>query len=291
MFKGFKKKLIKVDKGKIFCRFKGTGPPLLLLHGYPETHLMWHKTAPALSKYFTVIAADLRGYGNSLVLPGGKNHINYSKREMAKDMIQLMDKLNFKKFFVAGHDRGGRVAHRMARDFRKKILAISVLDICPTLDMYESTNQKFAKSYFHWFFLIQPAWLPERMIIANPRKWMKNCLDKWSGNHKFGTVEETYLKSFKQKKRIHASCEDYSASATIDLEHDKKDKNKKLNIPIQILWGKKGVIGKQFNSIKIWQKYSKKKVFGIGINSGHFIPEQKPKDTIKQLKNFFLNIN
>ena len=291
MFKGFKKKFIKVDKGKIFCRFKGTGPPLLLLHGYPETHLMWHKTAPVLSKYFTVIAADLRGYGNSLVLPGGKNHINYSKREMAKDMIQLMDKLNFKKFFVAGHDRGGRVAHRMARDFRKKILAISVLDICPTLDMYESTNQKFAKSYFHWFFLIQPAWLPERMILANPRKWMKNCLDKWSGNHKFGTVEETYLKSFKQKKRIHASCEDYRASATIDLMHDKIDRNKKINIPIQVLWGKKGVIGKQFNPTKVWQKYSNKKVFGIGINSGHFIPEQKPQDTIKQLKNFFLNIN
>ena len=288
MFKGFKKKFIKVDKGKIFCKFKGSGPPLLLLHGYPETHLMWHKTAPALSKYFTVIVADLRGYGNSLVLPGGKNHINYSKREMAKDMIQLMHKLNFKKFFVAGHDRGGRVAHRMARDFRKKILAISVLDICPTLDMYESTNQRFAKAYFHWFFLIQPAWLPERMIMANPRKWIKNCLDKWSGNHKFGIVEETYLKSFKQKKRIHASCEDYRASATIDLVHDKSDRNKKLNVPIQVLWGKKGVIGRQFNPMKIWQKYSNKKISGIGINSGHFIPEQRPKDTIKQLKNFFL---
>ena len=288
MFKGFKKKLIKVDKGKIFCRFKGNGPPLLLLHGYPETHLMWHKTAPVLSKYFTVIAADLRGYGNSLVLPGGKNHINYSKREMAKDMIQLMDKLNFKKFFVAGHDRGGRVAHRMARDFRKKILAISVLDICPTLDMYESTNQKFAKSYFHWFFLIQPAWLPERMIIANPRKWMKNCLDKWSGNHKFGKVEESYLKSFQQKKRIHASCEDYRASSTIDLEHDKKDRRKKLNIPIQVLWGKNGVVGKQFKPKEAWQKYTKKKVLGFAINSGHFIPEQSPKATIKQLTNFFL---
>ena len=120
MFEGFKKKLIKVNRGKIFCKFKGNGPPLLLLHGYPQTHLMWHKTAPELSKYFTVVVADLRGYGNSLVLPGGKEHFNYSKREMAKDMVQLMDKLNFKTFFVAGHDRGGRVAHRMARDFRKK---------------------------------------------------------------------------------------------------------------------------------------------------------------------------
>ena len=288
MFKQFKEKLIKVNKGKIFCRFKGNGPPLLLLHGYPETHLMWHKTAPALSKYFTVVVADLRGYGNSLVLPGGKNHINYSKREMAKDMVQLMDKLNFKKFFVAGHDRGGRVAHRMARDFRKKILALSVLDICPTLDMYENTSEQFARAYFHWFFLIQPAPLPERMIMSDPKKWIKNCLNKWSGNHKFGNVEETYLKSFKQKKRLHASCEDYRASATIDLEHDKKDRNKKLNIPIQILWGKRGVIGKQFNSIKIWQKYSNKKVYGAEINSGHFIPEQNPMQVIFQLKKFFL---
>ena len=287
MFNGFQKKFVKVKKGKIFCKVKGNGQPLLLLHGYPQTHLMWRKIAPELSKYFTIIVADLRGYGNSLVLKGDPNHKNYSKREMAKDMIQLMVKLGYKKFFVAGHDRGGRVAHRMARDFRSKILALSVLDICPTLDMYEHTNKQFAKSYFHWFFLIQPAWLPESMIINDPKKWMKNCLDKWSGNHKFGKVEKEYLKSFKQKKRIHASCEDYRASASIDLEHDKKDRNKKLNIPIQVLWGKSGVIGKQFDSLKIWQKYSKKKIYGTGINSGHFIPEQNPKETIKNLKKFF----
>ena len=287
MFNGFQKKFVKVKKGKIFCKVKGNGQPLLLLHGYPQTHLMWRKIAPELSKYFTIIVADLRGYGNSLVLKGDPKHKNYSKREMAKDMVQLMVKLGFKKFFVAGHDRGGRVAHRMARDFRSKILALSVLDICPTLDMYEHTNKQFAKSYFHWFFLIQPAWLPESMIINDPKKWMKNCLDKWSGNHRFGKVEKEYLKSFKQKKRIHASCEDYRASASIDLEHDKKDRNKKLNIPIQVLWGKSGVIGKQFDSLKIWQKYSKKRIYGTGINSGHFIPEQNPKETIKNLKKFF----
>tara|TARA_X000000368_G_scaffold231834_1_gene183118 strand:+ start:385 stop:1260 length:876 start_codon:yes stop_codon:yes gene_type:complete len=287
MFNGFQKKFVKVKKGKIFCKVKGNGQPLLLLHGYPQTHLMWRKIAPELSKYFTIIVADLRGYGNSLVLKGDPKHKNYSKREMAKDMVQLMVKLGYKKFFVAGHDRGGRVAHRMARDFRSKILALSVLDICPTLDMYEHTNKQFAKSYFHWFFLIQPAWLPESMIINDPKKWMKNCLDKWSGNHRFGKVEKEYLKSFKQKRRIHASCEDYRASASIDLEHDKKDRNKKLNIPIQVLWGKSGVIGKQFDSLKIWQKYSKKKIYGTGINSGHFIPEQNPKETIKNLKKFF----
>ena len=288
MFNGFIKKFVKIKKGKIFCRVGGKGIPLLLLHGYPQTHLIWHKTAPELAKNFTVVVADLRGYGSSFVLPGDKKHINYSKREMAQDMIQLMRKLGYKKFFVSGHDRGGRVAHRMARDHRKSVIAISVLDICPTLDMYEKTNMSFATSYFHWYFLIQPKWLPEKMIRSDPKKWMKSCLDKWSGKNKFGKVEDDYLKSFKQMKRIHATCEDYRASATIDLEHDRKDREKKLNIPIQVLWGKKGVIGKQFKPVRIWQKYTNKKVFGIGINSGHFIPEENPKETIKQLKKFFL---
>ena len=287
MFKGFVKKFVKVNKGKIFCRVGGKGSPLLLLHGYPQTHLMWHKTAPKLSKNFTVIVADLRGYGSSFVLPGGKNHINYSKREMAKDMIQLMRKLGYVKFFVAGHDRGGRVAHRMARDHRKSVIAISVLDICPTLDMYEKTNMSFAKSYFHWYFLIQPKWLPERMIKSDPKKWMKSCLNKWSGKHKIDKVEEHYLKSFKQTNRIHATCEDYRASSTIDLKHDKKDRKKLLNIPIQVLWGKKGVVGKQFEPLKVWQKYTRKKVVGSAMKSGHFIPEEKPKETTKKLTKFF----
>ncbi len=288
MLDGFKSKYIKVKKGRVFCKIKGEGPPLLLLHGYPQTHLMWHKTAPELSKSFTVVAADLRGYGNSLVPSSDSKHFNYSKREMANDMKQLMISLGFPKFFVAGHDRGGRVAHRLARDHKKNVIALSVLDICPTLDMYELTTRHFAKSYFHWFFLIQPKWLPEKMIMSDPRKWMKNCLDKWSGNHKFGKVEESYLKCFKQPKRIHASCEDYRASATIDLEHDMHDRMKKLNIPIQVLWGKNGVVGKQFQPLNIWQKYSYKKITGTAVKSGHFIPEQNPKETIKQLKNFFL---
>jgi len=257
------------------------------LHGYPQTHVIWHKTANELAKSFTIIAADLRGYGSSFVIKSDNKHLNYSKREMAKDMVQLMDKLGFKKFFIAGHDRGGRVAHRLARDYRKKVVAMSVLDICPTIDMYEQTEKNFAKAYFHWFFLIQPKWLPERMIKSDPRKWMKSCLDKWSGKNKFGKTEEIYFKAFRQMKRIHATCEDYRASATIDLVHDRKDRKKLLNIPIQVLWGKNGVVGKQFNSLKIWRKYTKKKVYGAGVKCGHFIPEQNPKETIKHLKFFF----
>ena len=287
MFKGFKKKFVKVNKGKIFCRVGGKGPPLLLLHGYPQSHVMWHKTANELSKSFTIIVADIRGYGSSFVLKSDSKHVNYSKRQMAKDMVQLMDKLGFKKFFIAGHDRGGRVAHRLARDYRKKVIAMSVLDICPTLDMYEQTEKNFAKAYFHWFFLIQPKWLPERMIESDPKKWMKSCLDKWSGKHKFNKVERCYLKSFKQMKRIHATCEDYRASSTIDLKHDKKDRKKLLNIPIQVLWGKNGVVGKQFKPIKVWQKYTRKKVIGSAMKSGHFIPEEKPKETTKKLTKFF----
>ena len=248
---------------------------------------MWHKTAPELSKYFTIVTADLRGYGDSFILKSDKKHENYSKREMAKDMVQLMEKLGFKKFFVAGHDRGGRVAHRMARDHRKNILALSILDICPTLDMYEKTDMKFAKGYFHWFFLIQPSPLPEKMIMANPKNWLKSRFNR-SPERGFGNIEKEYLRCFKQKNRIYASCEDYRAAATIDLEHDKKDRNKKINIPIQVLWGKKGVVGKQFDSIKIWKKYTTKKVYGVEINSEHFIPEESPKQTIKHLKNFFL---
>ena len=287
MFSGFINQFVKVDKGKIFCRLKGNGPPLLLLHGYPQTHVMWHRTSPELSKYFTVIVADLRGYGDSFVLTGGTNHKNYSKREMAKDMVELMNQLNFNKFFVAGHDRGGRVAHRMARDFRDKIIALSVLDICPTLDMYELTDMKFAKGYFHWFYLIQPAPFPEKMIMENPRRWLKSRFNR-SPKGFFRVTEGEYLRTFKQKKRIYATCEDYRAAATIDLEHDKKDRKKKLNIPIQVLWGKKGVVGKQFNPIKIWQKYTNKKVYGVEINSEHFIPEESPKQTVKYLKLFFL---
>ena len=205
-FKNFKKHFVSTPLGKIFCRSNGNGPALLLLHGYPQTHLMWHKTAPSLSEHFTVIAADLRGYGESMAPASDEMHQTYSKRAMAEDMIQLMDYFNIEKFFVAGHDRGGRVAHRLARDHRQRVNGISVLDICPTLDMYEATDMKFAQSYFHWFFLIQPKGLPEKMIESNPKKWMDHCLNKWSGGHKFGEIENSYLRAFQNSQRIHASC-------------------------------------------------------------------------------------
>ena len=288
MFKGFKKKFIKVKKGKIFCRVGGKGPALLLLHGYPQTHIMWHKIANNLAQHFTIVAADLRGYGSSMVLPSDPNHTTYSKREMANDMIQLMNKLGYDKFFVAGHDRGGRVAHRLARDHRQRVIAISILDICPTLDMYEATDMEFARSYFHWYFLIQPRGLPEKMIESDPRAWVDSCLQKWSGGHEFGPAEEAYLAAFSQPERIHASCEDYRAAASIDLEHDLEDRDQLLNIPIQVLWGNHGVIERMFSPIKIWQTYTNKKVSGYAMSTGHFIAEEDPKGTVNKLNKFFL---
>ena len=291
MFQGFRKEYIKVKKGKIFCRIAGKGPAILLLHGYPQTHVMWYKTAPTLAKNFTVVAADLRGYGSSMVLPSDKSHEAYSKREMAKDMEQLMKILGYEKFFIVGHDRGGRVAHRLARDFRSKVLAISVLDICPTLDMYELTNMDFASSYFHWFFLIQPSDLPERMILSDPKAWMNSCLQKWSGGRQFGPAEEEYLSAFSQPERVNASCEDYRAASTIDLKHDIKDRFELLNIPIQVLWGQHGIIERQFSPLNLWQKYTNQKVTGKAMPCGHFIPEEDPKGTINEITNFFLNNN
>lgn len=287
MFKNFKKKFQKVNKGKIFYRIGGSGAPLLLLHGYPQNHYMWHKIADRLSKKFTVISPDLRGYGQSFVISGDDRHLNYSKREMAKDMVQLMSKIGYKKFLLAGHDRGGRVAHRLARDFRDKVIALSVLDICPTLDMYNATDQDFATNYFHWFFLIQPKYVPENLIAQDPKAWLNYCLKKWSGGFNFKGFEKYYLKYFKNYKRIHSSCEDYRAGATIDLEHDKKDFNKKLKIPLQVLWGKKGRIGRKFKPLKVWQKYTSRKVEGKGFNCKHFIAEEAPEQTLQQLQKFF----
>lgn len=286
MFKSFEKRFQKVNKGKIFYRIGGFGPPLLLLHGYPQNHYMWNKIADELAKDFTVILPDLRGYGQSFVIKGDDKHINYSKREMAKDMVQLMDKIGYSKFLLGGHDRGGRVAHRLARDYRDKVIALSVMDICPTLDMYNATDQDFATNYFHWFFLIQPKFIPENFISKDPKTWLNYCLKKWSGGFNFKGVDKYYLKYFKDYKRIHSSCEDYRAGATIDLVHDKKDLNKKLNIPVQVLWGKNGRVGKKFKPLKVWQKYTTKKVEGKAFNCKHFIAEEAPKQTLQELVKF-----
>ena len=287
MFEGFEKRFVDVSDGPIFCQIGGEGPPMLLLHGNPQTHVMWYKCAHALAEKYQLVIADLRGYGDSLVVDSDPEHFNYSKRKMAQDMAELMTALGHDRFFLTGHDRGGRVAHRLARDYRDRVAAMSVLDICPTLDMYENTDMDFATAYFHWFFLIQPYDLPERMIMEDPYKWMDACLQKWSGGHEFGEAENAYLEAFKDPKRIHANCEDYRAAATIDLVHDREDRDEKLDIPLQVLWGEKGVVGRKFKPIEVWQNYTTQSVIGKAMPTGHFIPEEDPEGTITELTKFF----
>ena len=286
MIDGYKKNFIETEIGKIIFYSRGSGPPVLLLHGYPQYSLMWEETAFILSEKYTTIIPDLRGYGESAKPKGLPDHSNYSKRAMAKDLIKIMDFLRYDNFSVVGHDRGGRVAHRLSRDFPKRVNKMTVLDICPTLDMYEATNKEFSFGYFHWFFLIQNYPLPEKLIQNNPSLWLNNCLNKWSGGFNFDKKFKAYLEKFDNPETIHSTCEDYRASSSIDLIHDKEDLEKKIDIPIQVLWGKHGLINKCFNPIEIWQKYSKKVVIGESLNCHHFIPEEIPIILNKKLMQF-----
>ena len=286
MIDGYKKNFIETEIGKIIFYSRGSGPPVLLLHGYPQYSLMWEETAFILSEKYTTIIPDLRGYGESAKPKGLPDHSNYSKRAMAKDLIKIMDFLRYDNFSVVGHDRGGRVAHRLSRDFPNRVNKMTVLDICPTLDMYEATNKEFSFGYFHWFFLIQNYPLPEKLIQNNASIWLNNCLNKWSGGFNFDKKFKSYLEKFDNPETIHSTCEDYRASSSIDLIHDREDLEKKIDIPIQVLWGKHGLINKCFNPIEIWQKYSKKVVIGESLNCHHFIPEEIPKILNKKLIQF-----
>lgn len=253
---GFHYQTITTHAADINVASAGTGPPLLLLHGYPQTHFMWHKIAPALSQKFHVICPDLRGYGDSSTPKSDALHRPYSKREMAKDMVEVLLQLGYNSFFVAGHDRGARVAHRMALDFPEKVLKAALLDIVPTYEMFKQIDQTVATGYYHWFFLIQDNGIPEHLIGLDPSFYLNDKLNRWSTYpEQFDphAVNE-YLRCFKSPATIHATCEDYRAAASIDLEHDETDLDKKINCPLLVLWGKHGIMGKHFDILGIWQK-------------------------------------
>tara|TARA_Y100001935_G_scaffold185969_1_gene154490 strand:- start:44 stop:907 length:864 start_codon:yes stop_codon:yes gene_type:complete len=287
MFKGFKLYKKKVNKISINFRIGGTGDPILLLHGYPQTHIMWRKIAPTLAKKYTVICSDLRGYGDSAKPKSDKKHLTYSKYNMALDQTELMKVLGFKNYYVIGHDRGARVSHRMAIE-NKDIIKLIILDIVPTNVVFEKTEEKLARSYYHWFFLSQKYPLPEKLIEGASAFFLKTKLQMWGKTNNFieTAAMKEYLRCFANKKTIHASCEDYRAGATIDLEHHNKDKNKKIQCPTLVLWGKKGTVGKLYNPVEEWKKWARK-VSGHSINCGHFIPEEKPKELIKAIDKFF----
>jgi len=264
---------------KIHFAQAGDGPAILLLHGHPQTHIVWRKIAPDLvAAGYHVIAPDLRGYGQSDKPPSDATHRPYSKREMAKDMWQLMQSLGHHSFAVVGHDRGGRVAHRLALDYPEAITQMVVLDIAPTLTMYERTDQEFATRYFWWFFLIQPDGLPEKMIGQDPEYFLRRHI---AGQVKIpGSVTDEiiaeYLKSYEKPETIHAICEDYRASSTIDLAHDKEDRQMKIKAPLLALWGAQSVVGDLYDVTTIWQEKAEK-VTGYALPCGHAIPEEAPE--------------
>ena len=267
---------------------KGDGPPLLLLHGYPQTGYIWHKIAPQLARDFTVIIADLRGYGDSDKPPTSADHAVYSKRAMATDMISVMAALGHQRFFVAGHDRGGRVAHRLARDYPEAVERLAVLDIAPTTMMYDTTDMQFATSYYHWFFLIQPAPFPETLIGHDPKFFLESKMRQWGKDRSAITDEafNDYLRCFSNPDTIHASCEDYRASASIDLEHDAADADRKLTMPLLALWGEDGMVGNKYDMLAAWRDVAEN-VSGFAVPGGHYLPEEAPDETYRALLNFF----
>ena len=267
---------------------KGDGPPLLLLHGYPQTGYIWHKIAPQLARDFTVIIADLRGYGDSDKPPTSADHAVYSKRAMATDMISVMAALGHQRFFVAGHDRGGRVAHRLARDYPEAVEKLAVLDIAPTITMYDTTDMQFATSYYHWFFLIQPAPFPETLIGHDPKFFLESKMRHWGKDRSAITDEafNDYLRCFSNPDTIHASCEDYRASASIDLVHDAADADRKLTMPLLALWGEDGMVGNKYDMLAAWRDVAEN-VSGIAVPGGHYLPEEAPDETYRALLNFF----
>jgi haloacetate dehalogenase len=287
LFPDFRQLRVRAGGATINLVCGGEGPPLLLLHGYPETHAMWHKLAPRLAREFTVVCPDLRGYGDSSKPKGLPDHSNYSKRAMAQDMVEVMEKLGFTRFHLVGHDRGARVAHRLARDHGKRVKTLTVLDISPTLKMYESTDLAFARAYWHWFFLIQKPPLPEKLLAGQVPFYILGRIGRGKGGlqhfDKRATAE--YVRAFRDPRTIHATCEDYRASAGIDLEHDRRDRSSKLKVPVLALWGKRGVIDAMFDCLKDWREVASN-VTGRSLDCGHFLPEEAPDAVLRELRRF-----
>lgn len=290
MFAGFQKQQRQVNGLNISYRIGGTGPALLLLHGHPQTHVIWHKVAERLAAEFTVVAADLRGYGDSGRPVADAQHSNYSKREMALDSVELMKSLGFEQFSVLAHDRGARVAHRLALDHPRAVKQIVLLDIAPTLSMYTQTNEAFARAYWHWFFLIRPAPLPESLIEANPELYLRSVMGSRSAGLQPFTAEAfgEYLRCLQLPGSAQGICEDYRASAGIDLEHDRVDINagNQLTQPLLVLWGAEGTVGRCFDPLTEWQQVATD-VRGKALPCGHYIAEQVPELLLEEVLSFF----
>ncbi|HEY9281252.1 MAG TPA: alpha/beta hydrolase [Eoetvoesiella sp.] len=290
MFSGFERVIANVNGTQINYIKGGQGPALLLLHGHPQTHVMWHKVAEPLASQFTVIAADLRGYGDSGKPAGLPDHSNYSKRTMGQDQVELMAQLGYKQFLLMGHDRGGRVAYRIALDHPGVISKLALLDVAPTLAMYEKTTMEFATAYYHWFFLIRPAPFPETLINSHPEEYLQHTMGGRSSGMAPFTPEAyaQYLRCIKNPAAVHGICEDYRASAGIDLEHERQDlsRGNKIQCDTLALWAAHGVIEQCFDPLSEW-KLLARKVNGKALDCGHYIAEDAPAALLAEVLPFF----
>lgn len=293
MFEGFKLAMIDTGEAVIRVRYGGKGPPLLLLHGHPQTHAMWNKIAPRLAQTFTVVAADLRGYGDSSKPPTTPDHEPYSKRAMGRDQLELMRQLGFDRFFVAGHDRGGRCAYRLALDYPDKILKLAVLDIIPTGEHFRRADMAFAMGYWHWFFLAQPYDLPERMIGADPAYFYFNyrrpnpLSPQARPDYYRPEALADYLRCVQNPATIHAMCEDYRAGATFDFALDEADRgNKRISCPTLVLWAGRGKLGDWYDVLAVWRDWADR-VEGRALDCGHHMAEEAPDETFTALHTFF----
>ncbi|MBP0030694.1 alpha/beta hydrolase [Roseofilum sp. Guam] len=287
MFEHFTPHKITTDEVNINLVIGGQGPPLLLLHGYPQTYVMWHEIAPKLAQYFTVICPDLRGYGDSGHPRTDDRHSPYSKRAMAQDQVEVMEQLGFRQFLAVGHDRGARVLHRLLLDYPERVQKAALLDIVPTKTIFETINQTLATAYSHWFFLIEPAGIPEKLIGSDPAFYLTCKLRQWS--HRFeGFSQEAiaeYIRCFSNKDVIHSTCEDYRAAASIDLEHDRADLDTRIQCPLLILWGQLGVMERCYDVLATWRERAVN-VQGFSLPCGHFLPEEAPEETTQALLEF-----
>ena len=289
-FSDFELSSINTKRGVIRYRKAGQGPVLLMLHGNPQTHAMWHKVAPELVNQYTVICPDIPGYGKSFKPVISNNHSTYSKINMALDIINFMELLGFDKFQIVAHDRGARIAHRIALDFPEKVIKMILLDIIPTIEHFERTNMEFAMGYYHWFWLAQRSPIPESVINKAPEEWFFAHTSREEKDKNFfdPIALNDYLDCVKNPETIKAICEDYRAAATIDLIDDKKsrDNNIKIKARTLVLWGNKGKLEQWYEPLSIWQNYCSSDLRGNAINSGHYLAEENPDEIIKNIKLF-----
>jgi haloacetate dehalogenase len=290
MFEGFA--LETIDTGEVAIRVRrgGSGPPLLLLHGIPQTHLMWHRVAPTLARDFTVVATDLRGYGDSGKPPSTPDHAPYSKRVMARDQVEVMRQLGFERFFVAGHDRGARCAYRLALDHPERVRKLAVLDIVPTGESFRHADMAFGLGYWLWFFLAQPYDLPERLVGADPEFLVDHLLDAWSTTPGAfpDDVRAAYRRAFGNSETIHSICEEYRAASTLDYAHDEADRGRRrIACPVLVLWGGRGGLPTWCEDVlAVWRGWADD-VRGRALDCGHFLAEEAPDETAAELRAFF----